>query len=81
MQVGMFLAILCTSAYAPIPLLTGWLHTVAEINPVTQVVEAIRQGFVGSVTWADTWPGLLALVGIGALMTWFALSQMKRTAD
>ena len=25
---------------------------------MTQVVEAARQGFVGSVTWAETWPGL-----------------------
>ena len=28
---------------------------------MTQVLEAARQGFVGSVTWADTWPGLLAV--------------------
>jgi ABC-type multidrug transport system permease subunit len=81
MQVGMFLAILCTSAYAPIPLLTGWLHTIAQINPVTQVVEAVRQGFLGSVTWAETWPGLLAILGIGALMAAFSLRQMSRTAD
>ena len=26
---------------------------------MTQVIEAARQGFVGSVTWAETWPGLL----------------------
>ena len=31
---------------------------------MTQVVEAARQGFVGEVTWADTWPGLLALAGL-----------------
>ena len=43
----MFILILTTTAYAPIALLTGWLHTVAEINPVTKVVEAARQGFVG----------------------------------
>ena len=28
------------------------------------MIEAARQGFVGSVTWADTWPGLLALAGL-----------------
>ena len=48
MQVGMFLAVLLTTAYAPLDLLTGWLQTVAQINPVTQVVEAVRQGFVGA---------------------------------
>ena len=52
---------LFTTAYAPLDLLQGWLQTVARINPVTQVVDAARQGFIGAVTWADTWPGLLAL--------------------
>ena len=47
MQVGMLLAVLLTTAYAPLELLSGWLQTVARINPVTQVVEAARQGFVG----------------------------------
>ena len=38
---------LTTTAYAPLALLTGWLHTVAKYNPVTQIVEAARQGFIG----------------------------------
>jgi ABC-type multidrug transport system permease subunit len=78
MQVGMFLAVLLTTAYAPLDLLTGWLHTVARINPVTQVVEAVRQGFVGSVTWGDTWPGLLALFGLAAVFSALALRGMRR---
>ena len=69
MQAGMFLLVLFTTAYAPLHLLQGWLQTVARINPVTHVVEAARQGFVGSVTWGDTWPGLLALLGLGVLFT------------
>ena len=35
---------------------------VAEVNPATHVIEAARQGFVGSVSSAETWPGLLALL-------------------
>ncbi len=82
MQAGMLIAVLTTTAYAPLDLLTGWIHTVARFNPVTQVVEAVRQGFVGQVTWADTWPGLVALIGLGAVMTFFALRGMRRiTAD
>jgi ABC-2 type transport system permease protein len=81
MQAGMFVLILCTTAYAPLPLLTGWLHTVAEINPVTQILEMARQGFVGGVTWHDTWQGLVALAGLLALMGLFALRQMRRMAD
>jgi ABC-type multidrug transport system permease subunit len=78
MQVGMLLLILTTTAYAPLDLLTGWLQEVARINPLTQVVEAARQGFVGEVTWADTWPGLVALFGFAAVFGFFALRGMHR---
>ncbi|HEX5713644.1 MAG TPA: ABC transporter permease [Solirubrobacterales bacterium] len=80
MQAGMMAVILLTPAYAPLVLLQGWLREVAELNPVTEVVEAARQGFVGSVTWAETWPGLLALAGLLALLGALALRQMRRTA-
>jgi ABC-2 type transport system permease protein len=78
MQIGMLLAVLTTTAYAPQELLTGWLQTVAKYNPVTQVVDAARQGFVGDVSWADTWPGLLTLMGLAALLSFFALRGMRR---
>jgi ABC-type multidrug transport system permease subunit len=78
MQIVMLLAILTTTAYAPQHLLTGWLQTVAKYNPVTQVVEAARQGFVGSVTWSDTWPGIVTLLGLVAILSFFALRGMRR---
>jgi ABC-type multidrug transport system permease subunit len=81
MQAGMLLLVLTTTAYAPLDLLTGWLHTVARYNPVTQVVETARQGFVGGVTWGDTWPGLLALAGLLVLLSALAVRGMRRTAD
>lgn len=81
MQAGMLLLILTTTAYAPLELLTGWLQEVARYNPVTQIVEAARQGFVGTVTWDETWPGLVALAGLTALLVAFALRGMRRTAD
>ena len=58
----------------------GWLQKVARVNPVTQVVEAARQGFVGEVSWAETWPGLLALAGMLAILGALALREMRRTA-
>jgi ABC-2 type transport system permease protein len=81
MQAGMLLLILTTTAYAPLELLTGWLQEVARYNPVTQIVEAARQGFVGGVTWDETWPGLLALAGLAVVLTATALRGMRRTAD
>jgi ABC-2 type transport system permease protein len=80
MQAGTMALILTTTAYAPLALLQGWLEHIAQVNPVTQVIEAARQGFVGSVTWAETWPGVLALTGMLAVLGALALREMRRTA-
>ena len=72
--------ILTTTAYAPLALLQPWMHSVAEVNPVTNVIEAARQGFVGSVTWAETWPGLVALLALLTVLGAWALREMRRTA-
>jgi ABC-type polysaccharide/polyol phosphate export permease len=73
MQTVGFMAVLFTTAYAPMDLLAGWMRAIATVNPVTQVLEGVRQGFVASVTWHDTWPALLAIAGLlgvlGALAT------------
>lgn len=81
MQASMFMAVLFTTAYAPQEVLTGWLHTVAKYNPVTQIVEGVRQGFVGDVTWAGTWPALAVLAGLLALTLALALRGLGRMGD
>jgi ABC-2 type transport system permease protein len=82
MQAGMFILVLTTTAYAPLELLQGWLADIARINPLTQVVDAMRQGFVGDgVTWAGTWPALVALAGMIAVLGWFALRGMNRFSE
>jgi len=80
MQSAMLALILSTTAYAPQDLLTGWLATVARINPITEVVDATRQGFIGSITWAGTWPAIVALLGFTVVLGAFALRGMRRTA-
>jgi ABC-type multidrug transport system permease subunit len=81
MQAGMLTLILTTTAYAPLHLLTGWLQEVARYNPATQIVEAVRQGFVEGVSWHETWPGVIALLGLMALFGAFALRRIQRFAD
>jgi ABC-type multidrug transport system permease subunit len=80
MQSGMLAAVLLTTAYAPLALLQPWLRKIAEINPVTQVVDATRQAFVGGVTWAGTWPGVVALIGLLFVLGALSLRGMRRTA-
>ena len=79
MQAGMMALILTTTAYAPLALLQGWLQEIARVNPVTHVVEAARQGFIGGVTWADTWPGIVALAVLLGILGTLALREMRRT--
>jgi ABC-type multidrug transport system permease subunit len=79
MQAGTMAMVLLTPAYAPLALLQPWLEEAATINPLTEVVEAARQGFVGSVTWSETWPGFLALAGLLVVLGALALREMRRT--
>jgi len=79
MQASMFMAVLFTTSYAPMALLTGWLQTVAALNPITQVIEGIRQVFIGPVTWTTTWHALVVLAVLLVLTFAFALRQLKRT--
>jgi ABC-2 type transport system permease protein len=81
MQLGVFLALFLTSAQAPLSLMTGWLHSVARVNPFTNILRLARQGFLGDVTWNDTWGGLVAIVGLSALTLLFAYRSLAKLAD
>lgn len=78
MQAGMLALVLLTTAYAPLELLQGWLQDVARLNPMTLVVEAVRQGFVGGISWGETWPGLLAVTAMLAALAALSLRGMRR---
>ena len=78
-QSVMFMFILFTASYAPLELLAPWLEAVASVNPVNHVVEGLRAGFIGGVTWHETWPALLAVAGMGALFVSLALRGLRRT--
>jgi ABC-2 type transport system permease protein len=78
MQVVSFAAVLFTTAYAPMHLLSDWLAAIATVNPVTLVLDGVRQGFVGPVTWDATWPALLAVAGLLAALGALAVRGMRR---
>jgi len=78
MQMGNFVATLFTTSYAPRELLAGWLQVIADVNPVTNVLAGVRQGFVGEVTWAGTWPALVSVAGMVAVLGGLALRSLTR---
>jgi ABC-type multidrug transport system permease subunit len=78
MQIASFIGVLFTTSYAPKPLLTDWLRTVSDINPVTHVLEGVRQAFIGGVAWEHTWPAFLSIAGMIAVLGWFAARGLRR---
>ena len=80
MQQGVFLGVFLSTAYTPEVLLQGWLETVAPYNPVTYVLELARQATVAGIepSWAHTWPGLVALAGMFAVLGALALRALGR---
>ncbi len=80
MQQGVFLAVFLSTAYTPEVLLRGWLAGAAELNPVTHVLELARQATVSGIepSLAHTWPGLVALAAMCAVLGGLALRALGR---
>ena len=80
MQAGMMAVILTTTAYAPLALLQRWMQERRRSEPGDAGDRRARQGFVGTVTWAETWPGIVALAALLLVLGAWALREMRRTA-
>lgn len=86
-QVGIFVTIFLSTAQVPIAAMSGWLASVARVNPMTNILRMARAGFVPDqivppagfgVGWSEMWPGLLALAAMTAVLGLFALRGMRR---
>lgn len=78
MQIGVFITIFLATAQVPLAAMSGWLHAVARVNPMTNVLRLARVGFLGEVTWEDTWGGLVALTVGTVLTALFAARQFRK---
>ncbi len=76
MQVVIFLSVFTSVAYAPREVLTGWLRTAADINPVTHILESARAAELERLSWPELWPGLLSVGGMLVVLGAWALTGL-----
>ena len=76
MQTPVFLILFFAPVYVPLTLLTGWIHVVATINPVTYVFEAGRGFISGAPVYVAAAFGAAAALGI--LFALWAMRGMRR---
>ena len=81
MQLTLFFGLFLTEAQMPIYLMEGWLETVARYNPLNNILELARVGFLGDFRWSDTWPGLLTIVVLVAVTGVAAMRGLARLTD
>jgi ABC-2 type transport system permease protein len=76
MQMPVFLALFLAPVYVPLHLLTGWIHGVASVNPITAIMEAARDFLDGST--AHLAVGFGAVTGMAVLLGLWALRGLRR---
>ena len=75
MQFPVFLVLFFAPVYVPLTLLSGWIHAVAVVNPVTRVVEAGRGFLAGSPT--EVGAAFAAAVLLAAAFAVWALRGLR----
>ncbi len=80
-QIVAFVFLFPSTGQVPIVVMEGWLQTAARYNPATDLLLLVRQGFLGDVTWANTWPGLLVILGGVAIFGSWARYELGRLRD
>ena len=76
MQTPTFLILFIAPVYVPVALLSGWVETLARVNPVTAIVEEGRELIAGGS--ADALLAFGAAAGLALLFSFWALRSLRR---
>jgi ABC-2 type transport system permease protein len=76
MQFPVFLVLFFAPVYVPLTLLSGWIHAIAVVNPLTRVVEAGRGFLAGSPT--EVAAAFAAAVLLAAAFSVWALRGLRK---
>jgi ABC-2 type transport system permease protein len=75
MQIPMFIAIFLAPVYVPLKLIEGWLHDVAQLNPITYIMSAGRSLIAGQPDEVGLAGG--AVVTMLVVLTLWALTGVR----
>lgn len=67
-----------SSAFVPVASMPGWLQPVAEHNPFTVMVDAVRGLFVGNPFGNDAWIATIWAIGITLVFATLAIWRYRR---
>jgi ABC-type multidrug transport system permease subunit len=70
-----FLLLVLAPVYVPLPLLKGWIHTVAQINPATAFLDAGR-GLISGVH-DHTWLGYVCAAALILVFVGWSLTGLR----
>jgi ABC-2 type transport system permease protein len=76
MQMPVFLVLFFAPVYVPLALLTGWIHAIATVNPLTRVLEAGRGFLAGSPTEVGAAFG--AALALAAAFSFWAVRGLRK---
>jgi ABC-type multidrug transport system permease subunit len=76
MQLPVFTILFLAPVYVPLELLSGWIHGVASVNPVTALLEAGRGFISGDPTLVVL--AFVAALALAGLLTLWARGGMRR---
>jgi ABC-2 type transport system permease protein len=75
MQFPTFLVLFLAPVYVPLGLLSGWIHAVASVNPITALLEAGRGFISGDPVLAAT--SFAIAIGLGLLFSLWARGGLR----
>jgi ABC-2 type transport system permease protein len=79
MQTPTFLALFLAPVYVPVELLHGWIQTVAELNPITALLDAGRSLLAGAPE--DVAPAFAVAAALVALFLTWALRSLRQAEE
>jgi ABC-2 type transport system permease protein len=66
-----------TATFVPANLLSGWLKTAAQYNPITYLLDAMRSVLLNGWEGDVLLRGVLSCLALGAITFWFAFTSLR----